>query len=180
MAQSVSARYLYSSTKPSNAEVVSSSLTWSTQLFGREKGFFGTWRRSGWRRTKVREKIMRLWRQRGPAGVGTARPGKRLCGAHREGRCLSATCVCLCLQDLYALEGTGFVTRCPCTETNVFLLRAACEWEIAGNKVYFTACCFIQSANKMLDWCCCCNSMVITYHISLFGGDSLCNCSLPG
>lgn len=36
-------------------------------------------------------------------------------------------CMCLSLQDLYALEGTGFVTRCPCTETNVFLLRAACE-----------------------------------------------------
>ncbi|XP_027606110.2 nascent polypeptide-associated complex subunit alpha, muscle-specific form [Pipra filicauda] len=40
VAQSVSARYLYSSTKPSNAEVVSSSLTWSTQLFGRESGLF--------------------------------------------------------------------------------------------------------------------------------------------
>lgn len=40
MAQSVSARYLYSSTKPSNAEVVSSSLTWSTQLFGSENGVF--------------------------------------------------------------------------------------------------------------------------------------------
>lgn len=50
--------------KPSNAEVVSSSLTWSTQLFGRENGLF--WDLAALRRKKEKSS------QKNYAAVATA------------------------------------------------------------------------------------------------------------
>lgn len=129
MAQSVSARYLYSSTKPSNAEVVSSSLTWSTQLFlGEKTGFF--WDLAALRKERDRsaEKNYAALAAAWARWSGHSAPGKGLSGAPWESRCLSATCVRVCAyRDLSPLKGTGFMAPCRCTKTNVFILRAAYE-----------------------------------------------------
>lgn len=66
--------------EPSNAEVVSSSLTWSTELFWEgEGGFFGERSAGRGETRKAHGKIMR-----GPARVHHAGPGR--CWSTAEGR----------------------------------------------------------------------------------------------
>lgn len=78
----------------------------------------------------MRGKIMQPWRQRGPAGEEHPAAGE-VAAAGRTGSAgasLPRVFVCVWLQELVPAQGeAGFTAPCPCTVTNVVLLRAACE-----------------------------------------------------